>query len=136
MIFVYKKWEKICAEFARKNVCSVTASDVALKKTKGKYIVLKHDVETNVAKAFKMAEIEKKYGHRGSYYVQAYLMEDDKNIEMLKEMSKMGHEISYHYDVLDACKGNMDLAIQEYEKNLNLFEENIRYIYLRSFVII
>lgn len=124
MIFVHKKWEKLCADLANMNIRSVTAYDVAIQKKKDTYIVLKHDVETNVAKAYKMAEIERKYGHKGSYYVQAYLLKDDKNIKLLKAMSDMGHEISYHYDVLDACKGNMDLAIEQFEENVKLFEQN------------
>ncbi len=50
------------------------------------YVVLKHDVETNVPKAYRLAAIEKKYGHRGSYYVQAYLLHDAANIRLLQEM--------------------------------------------------
>lgn len=34
----------------------------------------------------------------------------------------MGHEISYHYDVMDSCKGNLDLAIKEFECNKQRFE--------------
>lgn len=124
MIFVYKKWEKFCAELANRKIYGVTARNVAEQEKYGAYIVLKHDVETNVSKAYRMATIEKKYGHKGSYYVQAYLMEDVKNVELLKEMSDMGHEISYHYDVLDACKGDMDAAIQQFTQNMKLFEES------------
>jgi len=124
MIFVYKKWEKFCRELAHKNVHSITARDVAEKKTADTYIVLKHDVETNVAKAYAMAKIEQKYEHRGTYYVQAYLLEDVQNVSLLRQMSDMGHEISYHYDVMDLCKGNLEKAIKAYQKNVALFERN------------
>ena len=60
-----------------------------VKNNEKRYIVLKHDVETNVSRALQLAKIEHKYGHNGSYYVQAYLMDDKKNIAMLKQMKAM-----------------------------------------------
>lgn len=122
MIFVYKKWDAFCKRLADKGIKSIPAREV--NEDLSRYLVLKHDVETNVAKALIMARIEQKYGHRGSYYVQAYLMNDEKNIEMLSEMQKMGHEISYHYDVMDSCKGDLDKAIAEFDSNAELFEKN------------
>lgn len=124
MIFIYKKWEKFCKELAAKNIHSVTSRDVLEQKAKEKYIILKHDVETNVARAFAMARIEQRYAHCGTYYVQAYLMKDVQNICMLREMAEMGHEISYHYDVMDSCKGNLDNAIKEFEDNVTIFKKN------------
>ena len=84
MIFVYKKWESFCKRLAEKGIKSIPAREVDGSITN--YLVLKHDVETDVGKAFSMAKIESKYGHRGSYYVQAYLVNDDKNVALLKEM--------------------------------------------------
>ncbi|MBQ7822553.1 MAG: hypothetical protein IJ391_09770 [Clostridia bacterium] len=71
-----------------------------------------------------MAKAEQRYGHRGSYYVQAYLLRDEKNIELLKKMQSMGHEISYHYDVLDSCKGDFEKAFLTFEANKQLFEKS------------
>lgn len=124
MIFVYKHWEKFCRELQEKNIVSIPARDVAIGSGSEPYLVLKHDVETDVARAYQMARIENKYGHRGSYYVQAYLMKSSENIALLKEMQEMGHEISYHYDVMDACKGDLAAARKEYAANLSLFEQN------------
>lgn len=122
MIFVYKKWEDFCSALTEKSIKSIPACEV--KSDSKNYLVLKHDVETDVSHAYRIAQIEKQYGHRGSYYVQAYLLEDECNIKMLSEMQKMGHEVSYHYDVLDACKGDFEKAVEEFEKNKRLFEEN------------
>ena len=122
MIFVYKKWDAFCKKLAQSGIKSICANDVNSDTVN--YLVLKHDVETDVSKALSMAKIESKYGHCGSYYVQAYLMNEQKNIDMLKEMQNMGHEISYHYDVMDSCHGNLDKAIEEFEKNKAIFENN------------
>lgn len=122
MIFVFKKWENFCCELMKKNIKSIPAQEIS--KDEGYYLVLKHDVETDVEKAYEMAKIESKFGHRGTYYVQAYLMNDSKNIQLLKQMQNMGHEISYHYDVMDSCHGNLDKAIAEFETNRRVFESN------------
>ena len=111
MIFVYKKWDVFCESLKEKGIQSISAKDVR-ENTKS-YLVLKHDVETDVSKAYEMAKIEHKYGHKGSYYVQAYLLEKEENVKMLKEMAKLGHEISYHYDVMDSQKGDLQKAIEE-----------------------
>lgn len=122
MIFLFKYWESFCHELSNNGIKSIPACEV--KADTKKYLVLKHDVETNVLNAYKIAQIEKKYGHCGSYYVQAYLLENEDNIRLLKEMQKMGHEISYHYDVMDSCKGDLEKSIEEFEKNRSLFEDN------------
>lgn len=121
MIFTYKKWKNFCLKLQEKGMKSIPACEV--KSDSGNYLVLKHDVETDVSHAYEIAKIEKACGHRGSYYVQAYLLEDDKNVELLVKMQQMGHEISYHYDVMDSCKGNLDEAIEEFEKNRKLFKD-------------
>jgi hypothetical protein len=116
MIFVYRQWDKFCRLLDSKNIHSITAAQVLLNKYNNKYLVLKHDVETAVEKAYRIAKIEHKYGHRGSYYVQAYLLKNKKNITLFKSIQDMGHEVSYHYDVMDQCKGKLDEAIEEFKK--------------------
>lgn len=122
MIFVYKKWEAFCKRLAAKGLVSISAASV--DSSAKNYVVLKHDVETDVQRAYEMAVIESKYAHVGSYYVQAYLLDDAKNVELLRKMQEMGHEISYHYDVMDSCRGDVEAAILEFDKNKAKFEEN------------
>ncbi len=121
MIFVFSNWEEFCDRLLKLGINSIPASEVMAGK---KYLVLKHDVETDLPKAFEMAKIENKYGQRGSYYIQAYLLNEQKNIDLLKKMQKMGHEISYHHDVMDSNNGNIDNAIVEFENNRKKFENN------------
>lgn len=122
MIFVFRKWKVFCKSLKEKGLISVPAN--SLSYGQNNFLVLKHDVETNVKKAYKIARIEKEYGHCGSYYVQAYLLRDKKNVSILQNMQKMGHEISYHYDVMDSSKGDIEKAKEEFEKNKRRFEAN------------
>ena len=81
MVFNYKKWNDFCKNLADANRISIPACEV--RSDSKNYIILKHDVETDVARALELAKIENKYGHRGSYYVQAYLLYERKNITMM-----------------------------------------------------
>lgn len=121
MIFVYRVWDQFCADLKGKGIVSVPACEVADKSQS--FLVLKHDIENTVTRAYELAKIEHKYGHRGSYYAHAYLLDDPHNVELLKKMQGMGHEISYHYDVMDSSHGNLDRAIKEFETDRKLFEE-------------
>ena len=122
MIFVYNKWDAFCKKLHNSGIHSIAAREI--RGDSKKYLVLKHDVEADVARAYALAKIEYKYGHKGSYYVQAYLLDNPQNIELLKQMQEMGHEISYHYDVMDSCKGDLEKAIEEFEQNRKKFENN------------
>ena len=122
MTFIFKNWDSFCAKLAKSGILSVPANQISADTSN--FLVLKHDVETDVKKALEIAKIEHKYNHRSSFYVQAYLLDSTANIAMLKEMQSMGHEISYHYDVMDSNKGDIEKANSEFSKNKKLFEDN------------
>lgn len=121
MIFVYKYWDQFCRDLKENGIVSIPAKEV--KESMTSFLVLKHDIENTVPKAYKLAEIENKYGHRGTFYAHAYLLDDPQNVELLRKMQAMGHEISYHYDVMDSNHGNLDGAIREFEENRQRFEK-------------
>ena len=60
-MFVFSNWEKICNELSFSFKC-IRADEIIEQDGGGKWIVVKHDVETNVSKALKLAKIENKYG--------------------------------------------------------------------------
>lgn len=123
-MFYFKNWDKFCRVIAESGVQTCTAEESLKMPDDVRYIILKHDVETFVPNAHKLASIEHKYGIRGSYYVQAYLMSDKENIRLLKEMQTWGHEISYHYDVLDANAGDYEAAEKDFIKFSKVFADN------------
>lgn len=121
MVFIYSAWDRFCAELKDEGIVSIPAREVTAEMDS--FFVLKHDIENTVPKAFKLAEIEHKYGHRGTYYAHAYLLDDPQNVEFLQKMQTMGHEISYHYDVMDSNQGDLGGAIKEFEENRQRFEK-------------
>lgn len=123
-MFYFKNWERFCESLTKCNVKICTVEHSLDVPTSERFVVLKHDVEASVSNAHKLARIEHKYGICGSYYVQAYLMSEPENIKLLKDMQSWGHEISYHYDVLDANDGDFQAAEKDFAKYLKIFEEN------------
>jgi hypothetical protein len=123
-MFYYKNWEYFCENLSKSGIRICTAEE-SLQLPKGeRFIVLKHDVETTVPKAHRLALIEHKQGLKGSFYVQAYLLKNPDNVRLLQEMQMWGHEISYHYDVLDANAGDYAAAEKDFIKYSKLFADN------------
>lgn len=121
-MFIYKRWEKFCKKLNENGLNSVTASSLLDSDMAKSFLILKHDVETNPIKALELAKIENRYHHRGSYYVQGYLLENEKNFSVLKEIQSLGHEVTYHHDVMDSNHGDLDKAAAEFDYYIKLFE--------------
>ena len=122
-MFVYKYWSDFCRKLYDLGIYSKTACEV-LDSKKKEFLILKHDVETNPKKALALAKIEAKYGHKGVYYVQAYLLNKKKNVSILKQIQNLGHELSYHHDCLDSASGDFTVAEKCFSENLKKFQEN------------
>jgi len=120
-MFYYKNWDWFCGSIKELGLKTCTAHESL--EASDRFIVLKHDVETNPYKALRLAEIEHRHGINGSYYVQACLLEDPKNVEIFRQMKNMGHEISYHYDVLDANSGDFEKAERDFARWVERFRD-------------
>jgi len=81
-----------------------------------KVMILRHDVDLLPQNSLEIAKIENKFGIKGSYYFRAVPESWDEKI--ISEISSLGHEIGYHYENLTTCKGNYELAIKDFEINL------------------
>ena len=116
IMFYYKNWDDFCKKLSRSGLKLCTSEQSLNLQMGTRFVVLKHDVEDNIPNAYKLAAIEHKY-------VQAYLLNSDENVRLLKEMQCWGHEISYHYDVLDAHAGDYEAAEKDFIKKSILFAD-------------
>lgn len=88
-----------------------------IKQTEKRYIILRHDVDRLPQNSLHFAKIQDNFGIKGTYYFRAVPESWDEKI--IKEIHQLGHEIGYHYENLTTCKGNFELAIKDFETNLN-----------------
>jgi len=89
-------------------------------KEEDKIILLRHDADFDIDKAFKLANLEHSLGVYGTYYFRVhakYNLFSYKNYRYLQKMMEMGHEIGLHYEAVDM---------------VNLFKGDMNEIFLRE----
>jgi len=82
---------------------------------------VRHDVDRKPENALKMAKLEDDLGVTSTYYFR--MQKGVFKPEIIKEIADMGHEVGYHYEVLDKAKGNFEEAIKIFEDELNEFRK-------------
>ena len=81
-----------------------------------KAVILRHDVDAYPKNSLNTAYLENEMGIRATYYFMTRPRSYDKRI--IEEILRMGHEIGYHYDDLSSAKGDFEVAINSFQKNL------------------
>jgi hypothetical protein len=86
-----------------------------------KFVIIRHDIddETDLSYAVKMAKTENEMGIHATYYFR--ICKNVFNIEYIKQISELGHEIGYHYEVLGESEGDYEKAIKLFETHLEKF---------------
>jgi hypothetical protein len=67
------------------------------------------------------AQIQADLGIKGTYYFRMVPQSYDEAI--IREIANLGHEIGYHYETMDTCKGDVDKAYDEFCRNLEHFRK-------------
>ena len=121
--FTMNKFEQLCSSLEGNDYLPITLAEYMTADTlPEKYMMMRHDIDRNPSKALETARIEQDYNIKATYYFRTI---NDKLFcpEIINEVKKMGHEIGYHYEVLNECKGNYEEAIKLFESNLKRFKD-------------
>jgi len=74
-----------------------------VSKEDDSFLILRHDIDASLEAALKMARAENNLGIRSTYFVlfshKLYNLLEKDDLVILREISKLGHEIGLHYDV-------------------------------------
>jgi hypothetical protein len=87
-----------------------------------KGLILRHDVDISPEKALRMAQIDHDLKVQSTYY---FRYPKTFNPEILLKIAGMGHEIGYHYEVLDKSKGDIKEAIKILRQELDIFRKYV-----------
>lgn len=87
----------------------------------GRTVILRHDVDRTPVRSLRMATIEKRLRVRGTYYFRR-MGRGFPEKEILAVMA-LDHEIGYHYEDLHVAKGDLAVALESFEKNLERLRE-------------
>lgn len=64
-----------------------------------KLVAIRHDVDYSPLRALKMAQIEAEYEISTTYYIRRKFF--DNNVDIIRQIAALGHEIGYHYEEVD-----------------------------------
>lgn len=102
------------------NYDTITMSEyLSSEELPEKFALIRHDVDRLPENALETARIESELGIKATYYFRT-----TKNVfvpEIIKEVSDLGHEVGYHYEVLSETNGDYDKAMALFEHNLAEF---------------
>lgn len=115
MDFTISTYKDILVALIKQNYTFQTF-DEFLNKAQDRGIILRHDVDLLPENSLVFAKIQAELGIKGTYYFRAVPESWDEKI--ILEISSLGHEIAYHYENLTTCQGNVELALQDFAKNL------------------
>ncbi len=82
-----------------------------------KSIILRHDVDLLPYNSLAFAKIQADHNVKGTYYFRA--VPESWDVEVIKEIAALGHEIGYHYECLTTCGGNLEDGINDFKTNLD-----------------
>ena len=117
--FTLHIFRKLCILFHERDYKFLTFAEYCSNEIKGKFTILRHDVDRKPESALEMAILENHLGIRASYYFRVVKASYDEAV--IRKIAKMGHEIGYHYEDLVLAKGNAERAITMFENNLKNF---------------
>ena len=111
-----------CATLLRSGYSvSTVASYLENPKQAQNVLIMRHDVDRKPHCALLMAQVEHEFNIKSTYYFRF-----NKKVfhpRLIREIAKMGHEIGYHYEVLDKAKGNHGRAIEIFKNELDEFRK-------------
>ena len=84
-----------------------------------KVAVIRHDIDTRYDSpiALQMARFEVSNNISATYYFRTIPDVFDESV--IRDIYEMGHEIGYHYEVLSLTRGNLEKAIDLFQKDLS-----------------
>ena len=119
--FTLNKYARLCVAICESSYRNVTFREYLEGSTGDYYLLVRHDVDENSRFALDMAEVENYYGIKATYYFR--IRKRVYVTSIIDKIASFGHEIGYHYETVDEARGNLDLAVRLFTKNLKKFRE-------------
>lgn len=113
--FTLTKYKELCQAIINSKYEPLTVKNY-LSHGGEKVIILRHDVDREPKKALMMAQVEKNFGISATYYFR--MTDEVYKPKIIEKIVELGHEVGYHYEVLDKTNGDFNKAIQMFEEEL------------------
>ena len=94
---------------------TVLFRDLLRQGVPSRFCALRHDVDRKPHRALNMARVEHEMGLVASYYFRVPYTFD---VEVIRAIEDMGHEVGYHYENLSETDGDADKALEDFGEKL------------------
>lgn len=106
-------------------------SIIELAKERGSNLLMRHDVDLSIKKALEFAEFEANIGINSTYYIltngEFYNPFCTTNIEKIKMIKDLGHNIGLHYDLTSIKDGDPEAQCLNIQAHRAILEYALRY---------
>ena len=119
--FTYYIFEKLIISLIEDGYSFITFSQYLKNNNQRKFIILRHDVDDLKYHSFTFAQIENKYGIKGTFNFRIVPQSYDKHL--IWKIHSMNHEIGFHYETVDSANGNIEIAWKQFSDQLARFRE-------------
>jgi hypothetical protein len=120
--FTMDRYRDLCESIVRSGYTPMTVRDyVEADRLPSSLAVVRHDVDVTPRHEQKIARIEIDFGIRATYYFRC--KRGVFRPDVMREIADMGHEIGYHYEVVDKAKGHSQKALEIFGSELAAFRE-------------
>jgi hypothetical protein len=119
--FTFSAYRQLLLAIVQAGYTISTFEDWCDKKTQGRCLILRHDVDLVAKNSLITAKIEAEMGIRASYYFRVVPQSNIPSI--ITQIAELGHEIGYHYEDLSLFGGNQEQAIAHFEQQLDYFRQ-------------
>ena len=116
--FTVRKYSELLDAFKKAGYEFQTFRDF-LKQPLDRVVILRHDVDKLPLNSLNFAKIEKDKGLNASYFFRSVPVSFKPSV--IRAIQQMGHEIGYHYEVMDQTKGDVYKALEIFMQNLDKF---------------
>ena len=92
-----------------------------------KYVILRHDIDFDIVKALKFANLEYELGIKSTYFFllnsEFYNINNIKNTIIINKIIEMGHRVSIHFDVANYPSISNDQLLHHISKEISFFKD-------------
>jgi hypothetical protein len=121
--FTFRKYSELCEAMVNSEYVLLTVEKyLTLKNKPARYIILRHDVDIKPERTLKIAQIEREFNICSTYYFR--MTDEVYQPALITQIAGLGHEIGYHYEVMDKAKGDYSKAIAIFGTELAELRKN------------
>jgi len=119
--FTFTIYQHLLSAIPKSGYQVYTVKQYLAEHPQGNFLILRHDVDLCPSKTLAMAKMEAERGLHSTCYFRT--IRSVFAPEIMHDIQAMGHEVGYHFETLDTCKGDFRKAIVLFEQELVLLRK-------------